>query len=127
MEFGVCFVTCEGVILLHSRIFVLDHFDCAGRDLLLVLLRKTCQEKICCHALFCHAVRALTNDNRSRWESKLFPIIGHRPLQVQYIVDSPCCQVVRTLDDAVFFQLNYATTKKGIRILFCSSYFTNKC
>ncbi|XP_075733215.1 uncharacterized protein LOC142775603 isoform X3 [Rhipicephalus microplus] len=27
MEFGVCFVTCEGVILLHSRIFVLDHFD----------------------------------------------------------------------------------------------------
>ncbi|XP_075733214.1 uncharacterized protein LOC142775603 isoform X2 [Rhipicephalus microplus] len=85
MEFGVCFVTCEGVILLHSRIFVLDHFDCAGRDLLLVLLRKTCQEKICCHALFCHAVRALTNDNRSRWESKLFPIIGHRPLQHRFL------------------------------------------
>ncbi|XP_037285781.1 uncharacterized protein LOC119178659 isoform X3 [Rhipicephalus microplus] len=46
---------------------------------------------------------------------------------VQYIVDSPCCQVVRKLNDAVFFQLNHATTKKGIRILFCSSYFTNKC
>ncbi|KAL3192897.1 hypothetical protein MRX96_058412 [Rhipicephalus microplus] len=37
------------------------------------------------HALFCHAVRALTNDNRSRWESKLFPIIGHRPLQHRFL------------------------------------------